>query len=95
MKFKFFSTTNEIAEKFKNNLKIKFIWFVYFLDQGIGINFEAPCPLKKVFWKNKIVHQNKLKKKFQRLAPKFLLYKILSEFHELIEEIPNVWQNKS
>ena len=76
-------------------MKIKFFLFVYFLDLVLGIKFEAPGSFKKVSWKNKKIYQNKLKKKFQTLAPKFLLYKILREFHELMEDIGKVWQNKS
>ena len=69
--------------------------FVYFLDLVLGIKFEAPGSFKKVSWKNKKIYQNKLKKKFKRLAPKFILYKILHGFHEKIEDTAKVCQNKS
>ena len=59
------------------------------------LNSKRQAPLKKVSWKNRKFYQNKLKKKFKRLAPKFILYKILHGFHEKIEDTAKVCQNKS
>ena len=61
---------------------------------GLDIKFEASGSFKKGSWKNRKFYQNKLKKKFKRLAPKFILYKILHGFHEKIEDTAKVCQIK-
>ena len=96
MKLTFFNITNEISfKKIQKKSKNQILLVCLLLDLGLDIKFEASGFFKKGSWKNKKFYQNKLKKKFQRLAPKFILYKILHGFHEKIEDTAKVCQNKS
>ena len=96
MKLTFFNITNEISfKKIQKKSKNQILLVCLLLDLGLDIKFEASGFFKKGSWKNKKFYQNKWKKKFQRLAPKFILYKILHGFHEKIEDTAKICQNKS
>ena len=59
----------------------------------IELKFDVVATGCQISMKDEMFYQNKLHEKFKNITPKFLLYKILREFHWKIEDNPDYCLN--